>query len=448
MVFGSASFRASSSSFILCRYTVPSLRLSYLPVYSRILALYSTCAMPFKASSVNGKRKASATPDIQSKRAKTGINHHPNAGETEKYGIVNREFYPPEMSNERCLEYNNNYRPRPIDVLSQIINESQEKRQNIKVKDAVVHWFKQDLRTKDNKGLHLASEKAKSKGVSLICMYIVSPQDFEAHITSPARVDFMLRTLKVLQEDLSQLDIPLYMETVDKRKDIPARILELCESWGANHLFANIEYEVDELRREAKMIRLGLERGIAVEPVHDTCVVHPGELRSGAGKQFAVYSPWKRAWIAHLHSHPHQLDLFHPPARNPSIARQKYKAIFESTVPDAPENKSLTDEERRQFGGLWPAGEHEAHERLHKFLTQRIGNYKDHRNYPADDATSMLSVHLSSGTLSGRSAVASAQDANSTKKLDGGNQGIAGWISEVAWRDFYKHVLAHWPFVW
>jgi deoxyribodipyrimidine photo-lyase len=40
-----------------------------------------------------------------------------------------------------------------------------------------------------------------------------------------------------------------------------------------------------------------------------------------------------------------------------------------------------------------------------------------------------------------------ARDINSTKKLDGGNAGIMGWISEVAWRDFYKHVLAHWPYV-
>jgi len=39
-----------------------------------------------------------------------------------------------------------------------------------------------------------------------------------------------------------------------------------------------------------------------------------------------------------------------------------------------------------------------------------------------------------------------ARDVNSTKKLDGGIEGIRGWISEVAWRDFYRHVLVHWPY--
>jgi deoxyribodipyrimidine photo-lyase len=95
-----------------------------------------------------------------------------------------------------------------------------------------------------------------------------------------------------LKEDLAKLDIPLYVENVEKRKAIPGRILELLEKWGANHLFANVEYEVDELRREAKMVRACLEKGIAMHVVPDTCVVNPGELASGAGKQYSVYTPW------------------------------------------------------------------------------------------------------------------------------------------------------------
>ena len=65
-----------------------------------------------------------------------------------------------------------------------------------------MHWFKWDLRTGDNKALHLASQKAQEKRVPLIGLYIVSPQDFEAHLTAPVRVDFALRTLEVLKADL------------------------------------------------------------------------------------------------------------------------------------------------------------------------------------------------------------------------------------------------------
>lgn len=404
---------------------------------------------PPKASANKLKRKANGTLDPFAKKSK---NNDPPAFKDstteEEHGIVDREFYPPEMTNARCLQYTANELTRPIDVLGEKLKRTKMQRDNIEVQSAVVHWFKCDLRTADNKALHLAAKKAKGNNVPLICIYIVSPQDFKAHMTSPVRVDFILRTLEVLKEDLGKLDIPLHVETVEKRKMIPSKIFELCEKWGARHLFANVEYEVDELRREALMVEKGLEKGIAVEAVPDTCVVAPGELSSQTGNQYAVYSPWFRSWIAYLHSHPDQLELYDPPGMNPSSTRGDSTDIFEQGIPEAPENKKLTAEEMKRFRSMWPPGEHEAQERLAEFLKQRVSKYKDTRNYPAGMGTSSLSVHLAAGTLSARTAVASARAANSTRKLDGGNAGIITWISEVAWRDFYKHVLAHWPYIW
>ena len=418
----------------------------------RIIRTYqasSVSKMPSQVLLVNGvKRKANAVPDIPSKKPKSSVPAFKDSTMEEEHGIVDREFYPPEMTNERCNQYKANELERPIETLDKAQRETQSERDAIEVKDAVVHWYKTDLRTADNKALHFASEKAKSKGVPLICLHIISPQDYKAHMTSSVRVDFVLRTLEVLKEDLAQLNIPLWVETVQKRKKIPDRIFELCEQWGASHLYANIEYEVDELRREALMTREGLKKGVAVTAVHDTCVVAPGELSTGSGNQYAVYSPWFRAWIAHLNTHPHQLDLFEPPSQNPASAQQIYKALFECHIPEAPENKRLTDEEQRRFRSMWPAGEHEAMERLAKFIKEKIQVYKDKRNFPAANSTAVVSVHFAAGTLSARSAVVTARAANKVKKLDGGDLGIIGWISEVAWRDFYKHVLAHWPYVW
>ncbi|KAF4628344.1 hypothetical protein G7Y89_g9809 [Cudoniella acicularis] len=414
---------------------------------------------PKKATAKSGKRKASTPvdsaptngaskkPKISSGSSEHLRQPHTHAKEAEENGIVLRKYYPHEMSNERVNAYNNDALPRPIELLESALSETKSEREKIQVKDAVVHWFKCDLRTKDNKSLHLASEKAKEKGVPLIGMYIVSPQDFEAHLTAPVRVDFILRTLEVLKEDLAKLDIPLYVETVEKRKAIPGRILELLKEWGASHLFANVEYEVDELRREAKLVRSCLENGIAMDVVPDTCVVSPGELTSGSGRQYSVYSPWYRAWVAYIHQNATVLDLFDAPSKNPGSAREQCAKLFESKIPSAPENKKLTGEEKKRFKSMWPPGEQEAHERLKKFCDERIGGYQDHRNFPAEAATSSLSVHFKSGTLSARTAICAARGHNTTKKLDGGKQGIQTWISEVAWRDFYKHVMAHWPYV-
>ena len=422
-------------------------------------------------ATVNGtKRKANGVADSPSKKAKSDVPFNKDSP-PEEYGIIDRQFYPPEMTNERCQQYKTNQIERPIETLEKAQKETQSQRDDTRVKDAVVHWFKCDLRITDNKALHLASEKAKSRGVPLICIHIISPQDYKAHMTSAVRVDFVLRTLEVLKEDLAQLDIPLHVETVEKRKAMPNRIFELCDKWGASHLYTNIEYEVDELRREALMTRTGLEHGVAVYAVPDSCVVAPGEISSGTGNQYSVYSPWfvrpfysnlgdylglrwltdvfvrYRAWIAYLHTHPHQLDLFDPPVKNPEDARRTFKDLFKCEIPEAPENKSLNSEERKRFRSMWPPGEHEARERLGKFLSEKVQKYAEARNSPAGNSTAVVSVHFASGTLSARTAVAAARDANTTRKLDGGHKGIIGWISEVAWRDFYKHVLAHWPYI-
>ncbi|KAK4446406.1 Deoxyribodipyrimidine photo-lyase [Podospora aff. communis PSN243] len=372
---------------------------------------------------------------------------HPFYRESEENGIVLRKFYLHEMSNDRARAYNADELPRPIEVLNAALAETAEHRKRVKVKDAVVHWFKWDLRTNDNHALSQASELAQRAGVPLIGLHVVSPQDFEAHLTAPVRVDFMLRTLRALKEDLANLDIPLWVETVEKRRDVPGRVVELMEEWGASHLFANLEYEVDELRREAKLARLFAEKGLALHVAHDTCVVPPGPLRSGTGRPYAVYTPWFRSWIRHIQENPELLELSEAPARNPPTARVTHGKLFDCTIPDAPASKRLSEEEKRRLQPLWPAGEREAMKRLDKFCEENVGHYGKNRNTPSLPGTSNLSVHFACGTLSARTAVRTARDRNNTKRLDGGNEGIQTWISEVAWRDFYKHVLVHWPYV-
>ncbi|KAF5963443.1 deoxyribodipyrimidine photo-lyase [Fusarium bulbicola] len=401
------------------------------------------------------KRESSSPPAKKAKTSKTNGSSssdalrqpHHKAGEAEENGIAIRKFYPPEMSNARARAYNDNELPRPIEMLIGALEATAQERKSTDVKKAVVHWFKMDLRLSDNRALALASDKAKEAGVPLIAMYIISPQDYEAHLRSPVRIDFMLRTLEVMKHDLEKLDIPLYVETVEKRKRVPDRILELMDEWGASHLYANMEYEVDELRREASMIRDFAENGKAFEVVHDTCIVPPGELHTGAGKQYAVYTPWYRSWVAHIHENLDLLELYEPPEKNPSSARKDFAKLFDVEIPDAPKSKRLEGEEKERLRSLWPCGEHEAKKRLDKFCEEMIGNYQKKRNIPAEAGTSSLSVHLASGTISARTCVRTARDRNKTKKLNGGNEGIQTWISEVAWRDFYKHVLVHWPYV-
>lgn len=442
-----ALFRTSPNFFPKTSSAVPPLR----PAFSQHPR--ATQIIPQRLATMPPKRKATSPvrPLLPNKKRETAepkddpIFDHSRP--EERAGIVQREFYPPEISNERCKRYLDNELPRPLQILNATLSESQEARNKVTAGKSVVHWFKRDLRLQDNRGLSLASQKAKEKGIPLICVYIVSPQDYQAHVTSAVRVDFELRTLDVMKADLAELNIPLYCTTIEERKAVPAHLIEKFQEWGAKHVFCNIEYEVDELRREAKLVRRCLAEDINFTAVHDDVIVPPGNLMTGAGKQYSVYSPWFKAWIKHVHEHPHLLNASEPPASNDETAEDRFKDIFDASLPNAPPNKQLSKTEKEKFSNLWPAGEHEAQARLQRFLSQKISKYKDERNFPAANSTSVLSPHFSSGTLAARTAVRAAREANTAKRLDGGNMGIAGYISEVAWRDFYKHVLAHWPYV-
>lgn len=393
------------------------------------------------ANSTNGAPHAS-------KRGRLDLSQpHPNARQAEDFGIVLRDFYPPEMNNERCRAYNDGTLERPIETLQKSFEDTLDARQSVRLGSAVVHWFKSDLRLHDNRALYMAYEVARDNKIPLICLYILSPEDFTAHLISPARVDLTLRTLAQLKRDLGELDIPLYMETQSRRTEIPNRILDLCQRWGAHHLFANIEYEVDELRRDAKLVRLCAHHGIKFEAAHDTCVVTPGTLHSQQGTQYAVYSPWYRAWLAFLKNNPEYLEVVQEPGSNPGDARKHFVDLFDSQVPEVPTNKRLSEKEKDHFGKLYPAGEHEALRRLEEFLEKKGKSYDDMRNIPAGQHTSVLSPYFASGALSARTAVSRARQAN-RNRLDGNERGYTSWISEVAWRDFYRHVLVHWPFIW
>jgi deoxyribodipyrimidine photo-lyase len=395
------------------------------------------------------KRKADAPNGAHANKKGCPDLHqpHPNAKQAEDFGIVLREFYPPEMSNERCQAYTDGDLERPIETLKKACQETADKRRSMDVGSAVVHWFKNDLRLHDNRALFSAYQTAKEHQIPLIGLYIASPQDWTAHSTSPARVDFVLRTLKRLQQDLGELDIPLYMETQEKRKAIPQRILELCQQWQVKSLYANIEYEVDELRREARLVRLCADNDINFAPGHDTCVVTPGQLASGQGKQYSVYTPWYRSWLAFLKENPDYLEVSEEPGSNPGNARQQFKDLFSCKVPPTPKTHVLPDEEKKRYEKMYPAGEHEAMQRLDKFLEEKGSSYEEQRSMLPGEHTSILSPYFASGALSARTAVATAKRVNKGH-LDRYNAGYMTWISELAWRDFYKHVLVNWPFIW
>lgn len=309
----------------------------------------------------------------------------------------------------------------------------------------ILHWFRsKDIRMHDNKALAAASQKAQEGKAKLITCYLHSPKDLEWHGTSPARTDFILQNLKLLKEELEAKNIPLAILTAEDRGEKTDDILSFVKKWDISHVFANFEYEVDELRRDVDFAEKCKNQGIGFELLHDQTIVVPGTLTTGSGGPMKVFTPFHKAWLAETKSDPSLLELAGEVEGNEKSG--ELKELYESEIPDIPKEKDFEDDKvRERVRGLWPAGHEKGMERLRHFLQEKVGDYQKLRSEPAHDASSRLGAYISAGIISIREILHEAAKVNKGKHFDEGDVGIASWVRELVFREFYRQVTVVTP---
>ncbi|KAF8076516.1 FAD binding domain of DNA photolyase-domain-containing protein [Lyophyllum atratum] len=340
--------------------------------------------------------------------------------------------------------------------------------------ESIVYWMRMgDLRVSDNRALSLASQQAHKEGIPVVVLFALSPQDYIAHDRSARRIDFTLRNLSKLKATLADLHIPLHTITHTPRRTLPSRIITLVTSLNCTSLYANMEYEVDELCRDIKICELAKAHGVEPTFVHNKCIVEPGVILTKEKKSYAVYSPYQRNWLTVLNGNiPYYLeDCPMPESNSDSIHEsKKFASLFETPVPTAVDGFELEEEDAKRMCEVWPAGEGVAAEILQQFLltkarpsqlgavnplaegaeqstkSNRILNYGKDRDRADRDTTSRLSAYLSAGVISIRACVRATMLLLKADKVDGDRtSGIGRWVQELAWRDFYTCVLVGFP---
>ncbi|KAF2007480.1 Cryptochrome/photolyase FAD-binding domain-containing protein [Amniculicola lignicola CBS 123094] len=312
----------------------------------------------------------------------------------------------------------------------------------------VCHWFRsKDLRIHDNVALHHASQLAKEKKVPLVCMHLDCPAEESWHGTSAARVDFALEGLRAMQKELKELNIPLVFLQCEKRKNIVSSVITFLKDNNVSHLFGNYEYEVDEIRRDIKVVKeLGEE--VQVSLYHDQTVVDPGAICTGAGKPMKVFTPYHRSWLGVVKSDPSLLDTLPLPAANNASVTKELSSLFDTPVPNPGEDKQFTSEENKErIRKLWPPGHAAGMKRMKEFM-QKIGTYSTTRSNPAKNSTSRMSPYFSSGMVSVREALSLVRDANKAKVdfTEGRcEKGIYSWVREIVFRELYRQTLMTTP---
>ena len=257
----------------------------------------------------------------------------------------------------------------PIDELDEVL---QKQKIDQPVRN-VLHWFRsKDVRQEDNQALHAASQKAKDGDGVLLTMYLYSPRDLEWHGTSPARSDFLLQSLKILRDQLHEKNIPLAIVNAEERGEKTAKVMEFIKENDISHVFANYEYEVDELRRDINVAKRLTKEGVSLELLHDQTVVEPRAIKTGSGTPAKVFTPYHKSWLGIVAEDPGLLDIVPAPEENDKQAVEKYQKLFEDDMPELPENKQFKDdEEKDRIRKMWPAGHDAGMKRLEEFLGKK-----------------------------------------------------------------------------
>ncbi len=283
--------------------------------------------------------------------------------------------------------------------------------------------MRHDLRVADNPALRAACERG-----SVVVVYLSAPAQWSSHGVGANRRAFLLRTLAELSRSLAALNIPLLIRTRGRFADQPAAIVRFAKSCGADAVMCNEEYPLDERRRDDATSDRCRDAGIEFQRFSGGVVVAPGQVLTGDGKPYTVFTPFKRRWLSIVDEG--LLQVFETPGRQAKID------VLSDPIP-----KRLGGVSAERLQNLWPGGEVEAQRRLDAFVSRGLRRYREDRDRPDREGTSRLSAYLAVGAISARQCLAAAREHN-RGQLDGGEIGAATWISELIWREFYAHVTA------
>ncbi|MCE8033945.1 deoxyribodipyrimidine photo-lyase [Billgrantia tianxiuensis] len=287
-------------------------------------------------------------------------------------------------------------------------------------------WFRSDLRVHDNTALAAAARQGP-----VVAVFLRSLPQWRQHGHGINKLDFWHRGVVALGDTLAGLGIPLLHRDIDTFAQSPAVLLQVAREVGAGALHFNYEYPLDEQRRDTAVVDAFQKVGLPATGHHDSVAFAPGELLTGKGDYYSVFTPFARAWHRQLTAA--RLALRDRPSPQPHIGIES-----ERIRPLPPCAETPVD------ARLWPAGEEAAADRLERFLRFRARRYASQRDLPAIAGTSELSPYLALGMLSPRQCL-QAVLAENHGSLAEGDAGIVSWVNELVWREFYQHVAAGFP---
>ncbi len=288
----------------------------------------------------------------------------------------------------------------------------------------VIYWFRHDLRLTDLPGLIAAAATGP-----VIPVFIYDEQQGGDWAIGGASQWWLHHSLKDLADAIAALGGKLIL----RRGDTVTELTRLIEESGAAALFASRQYQPWADALERAVLETASELGASFKRYPGTLLFEPGEIVTGGGTPFKVFTPF---WRACLKATPPAQPQPVPDIRfvNTEIASEELETL--NLLPAKPNWA-------KGWENLWTPGERGAEEALNGFLAAGVGHYGEGRDFPSRPYTSRLSPFLKFGEISPRQVFWAAQHAKRDKPANSGD--IDKFISELGWREFCNHLLALFP---
>ncbi|MGI0494819.1 FAD-binding domain-containing protein [Alkalinema pantanalense CENA528] len=297
--------------------------------------------------------------------------------------------------------------------------------------DLVLFWHRRDLRIADNVGLAMARQKTR-KVVGVFCL---DPAILQRDDIADVRVDYLLGSLRSLAQRYLEAGSQLLF-----LHDRPTDALpELAKNLAATAVYWNWDVEPYAQERDNALIHALHEVGVEVVTAWDQLLHTPQEIFAKATQApYTVYTPFWKNWRSQ-------------PKATPYAELTGAIGLSETEQETAQRSGGIELPTLKELGFSWgngqilEPGELAAQQRLSEFIEQQVGDYDIERNFPANPGTSTLSPALKFGTIGIRTVWAATQTATEQARSEETQKGITTWQQELAWREFYQHVLFHFP---
>jgi deoxyribodipyrimidine photo-lyase len=271
-------------------------------------------------------------------------------------------------------------------------------------------WFRQDLRLADQPAL-----AAAARAGPIIPVYVLDDVSHGLRPMGAASRWWLHHSLARLDAALRQRRSRLLL----LKGASSAVLLDLARATGAEAIHATRHAEPWWSPIEERL-------GPRLKLHGATRMLRPGQVLTGSGTPYRVFTPFWKASLEHL------------PPEQPQPAPT---GIHTAEMPDSDrlEDWGLLPKKPDWANGFseWQPGEAGAEAALEAFLP-RVAAYEDCRNLPSEPGTSRLSPHLHFGEIS-PAAVWHAAEARA------GPEKAQPFTRQLVWREFAHELLAQYP---